>query len=132
MALTSCSAALVPLLFLAHVLSAERAVRDGRECTFSENRKDGPRPSFRAFPTILAASGKGDREARMRQERRGISRLAYGLLIVVLALLPLMAASCGGDDDKKKLTTSTTRSRGTTTTRPATSTTTQATTTTRR
>jgi hypothetical protein len=32
----------------------------------------------------------------MRQVRRGVSPLAYGLLIVVLALLPLIAASCGG------------------------------------
>jgi hypothetical protein len=74
----------------------------------------------------------GDREARMRHERRGISRLGYGLLIAAFAQSPLMAASCG-DDRKKKTTTTTTRRGGTTTTRRATtSTTTQATTTTRR
>jgi hypothetical protein len=56
----------------------------------------------------------------MRQDRVGIPRFVYGLLVVAFVLRPFVAASCSGSDSKK---TTTSRNKGTTTTRKATSTT---------
>jgi len=71
----------------------------------------------------------------MRQDRVGIPRFVYGLLVVALLVLPLMVASCGGGGDRKSPATifckeTATTEKATTTTKG--STTTKATTTTRK
>src|SRR5262249_29447276 len=52
------------------------------------------------------------REAGMRQDRVGIPRLFYVLLLVGIIALPLAGASCGGGGGSKSTTTTTTSATG--------------------
>src|SRR5262249_61649853 len=53
-----------------------------------------------------------DQGGRVRQDRVGVPRLFYVLLLVGVIALPLVAASCGGGGGSKSTTTTTTSATG--------------------